>query len=59
MVGYSDAIRAEVAKHGIRVTTAGDEAWAGSESRPPQLPRLVTALSDRAAVRNNELLATR
>ena len=38
---------------------SGDEAWPGSESRPAKLPKIATALSDRAAVRNNELLATR
>jgi NAD(P)-dependent dehydrogenase (short-subunit alcohol dehydrogenase family) len=38
---------------------SGDEAWAGSEARPAKLPRLVTMLGDRAAIRNNELLATR
>lgn len=37
----------------------GNEAWPGRESRPVKLPRLVTVLGDRAAVRNNELLATR
>jgi NAD(P)-dependent dehydrogenase (short-subunit alcohol dehydrogenase family) len=35
----------------------GSEAWPGSESRPRKLPRLVTALGDRAALRNNEVLA--
>jgi NAD(P)-dependent dehydrogenase (short-subunit alcohol dehydrogenase family) len=34
----------------------GNEAWTGGESRPAALPRLVTALGDRAALRNNELL---
>lgn len=38
---------------------SGYEAWPGSASRPSRLPRVVTALGDRAAVRNNELLATR
>jgi NAD(P)-dependent dehydrogenase (short-subunit alcohol dehydrogenase family) len=38
---------------------AGNEAWAGREARPAALPRLVTFLGDRAAVRNNELLMTR
>ena len=38
---------------------AGNEAWAGPEARPAALPRLVTFLGDRAAVRNNELLMTR
>ena len=37
----------------------GNEAWPGRESRPVKLPRLVTVLGDRAAVRNNELLVTR
>jgi len=37
----------------------GNEAWPGRESRPAQLPRVVTLLGDRAAVRNNELLLTR
>jgi NAD(P)-dependent dehydrogenase (short-subunit alcohol dehydrogenase family) len=37
----------------------GDEARPGRESRPVNLPRVVTALGDRAARRNNELLATR
>jgi short-subunit dehydrogenase len=36
----------------------GYAAWTGSESRA-SLPRVVTALGDRAAVRNNELFATR
>ena len=34
----------------------GDEAWPGSASRPDRLPRVVTALGDKAASRNNELL---
>ena len=38
---------------------SGDEAWSGREARPAALPRLVTALGDRAARRNNELLMTR
>jgi short-subunit dehydrogenase len=38
---------------------SGDEAWAGRESRPSKLPRLVTLLGDRAALRNNELVLTR
>lgn len=38
---------------------SGDEAWTGSEARPAAMPRFVTALADRAAVRNNELLLTR
>ena len=38
---------------------SGDEAWPGREARPATLPRLVTALGDRAARRNNELLLTR
>jgi hypothetical protein len=38
---------------------AGDEAWPGLDSRPASLPKFATALGDRAAVRNNELLATR
>jgi NAD(P)-dependent dehydrogenase (short-subunit alcohol dehydrogenase family) len=33
----------------------GDQAWTGRDSRPRQLPRLATMLSDRAAVRNNEI----
>ena len=37
----------------------GGEAWTGRESRPSRLPRFVTALGDRAALRNNELLITR
>jgi NAD(P)-dependent dehydrogenase (short-subunit alcohol dehydrogenase family) len=37
----------------------GYESWPGSASRPAKLPRLVTALGDRAALRNNELLLTR
>ena len=37
----------------------GYEAWTGSESRPSAMPRMVTALGDRAAERNNELFATR
>jgi short-subunit dehydrogenase len=38
---------------------SGDEAWPGREARPARLPRLATALGDRAALRNNELLLTR
>jgi NAD(P)-dependent dehydrogenase (short-subunit alcohol dehydrogenase family) len=38
---------------------SGDEAWPGREARPAAMPRVVTALADRAAVRNNELLMTR
>ena len=38
---------------------SGNEAWPGRESRPAKLPRLVTFLGDRAALRNNELLLTR
>jgi NAD(P)-dependent dehydrogenase (short-subunit alcohol dehydrogenase family) len=38
---------------------SGDEAWPGREARPAALPRVVTALGDRAALRNNELLMTR
>jgi short-subunit dehydrogenase len=38
---------------------AGDEAWSGREARPANLPRMATALADRAARRNNELLLTR
>lgn len=34
----------------------GNEAWTGGEARPETLPRFVTALGDRAALRNNELL---
>ena len=37
----------------------GNEAWPGRESRPVKLPRLVTMLGDRAALRNNEVLLTR
>jgi hypothetical protein len=37
----------------------GNEAWPGREARPFRLPRLVTMLGDRAAVRNNELVPTR
>jgi short-subunit dehydrogenase len=37
----------------------GYESWPGSASRPAKLPRILTALGDRAAVRNNELFATR
>lgn len=37
----------------------GDESLPGRVSRPTALPRLVTALGDRAAMRNNELLLTR
>jgi short-subunit dehydrogenase len=40
------------------VGVGGNEAWTGGESRPAALPRLVTALGDRAAVRNNELVMT-
>jgi NAD(P)-dependent dehydrogenase (short-subunit alcohol dehydrogenase family) len=38
---------------------SGFEAWPGRDARPASLPRLLTALGDRAALRNNELLATR
>ena len=38
---------------------SGHEAWTGAQSRSPRLPRVLTALGDRAARRNNELLATR
>ena len=41
------------------VGVSGDEAWPGREARPAKLPRLATALGDRAALRNNELLLTR
>jgi len=41
------------------VGASGDEAWPGREARPAKLPRLATALGDRAALRNNELLLTR
>jgi len=41
------------------VGVSGDEAWAGRDARPAKLPRLATALGDRAALRNNELLLTR
>ncbi len=37
----------------------GNESWPGYESRPRQLPRLVTLLADRAALRNNEMVLTR
>jgi NAD(P)-dependent dehydrogenase (short-subunit alcohol dehydrogenase family) len=37
---------------------SGDEAWPGRDARPAKLPRMVTALGDRAAARNNELLMT-
>ena len=37
----------------------GDEAWPGKASRSERLPRIVTALGDQAARRNNELLMTR
>jgi short-subunit dehydrogenase len=37
----------------------GEQSWPGRESRPAGLPRLFTLLSDRAAVRNNELVPTR
>ena len=38
---------------------SGYEAWTGSESRPRLMPRFATALADRAALRNNELVLTR
>lgn len=38
---------------------SGFEARPGSRSRPSRLPSLLTSLGDRAAARNNELLATR
>jgi NAD(P)-dependent dehydrogenase (short-subunit alcohol dehydrogenase family) len=41
------------------VGLSGDEAWPGREARSEKLPRLATALGDRAALRNNELLLTR
>ena len=41
------------------VGVSGDEAWPGRAARPAKLPRLATALGDRAALRNNELLLTR
>ena len=41
------------------VGLSGDEAWPGREARPVKLPRLATALGDRAALRNNELVLTR
>jgi len=34
----------------------GYEAWTGLMSRPDELPRWVTALADKAAIRNNELV---
>ena len=37
----------------------GNEPWPGRESRPSKLPRLVTLLGDRAALRNNEMVLTR
>jgi hypothetical protein len=37
---------------------SGNEAWPGREARPARLLRLVTALGDRAARRNNELVLT-
>ena len=37
----------------------GDESWPGHDSRPAMLPRLVTTLGDRAAIRNNELIGAR
>jgi NAD(P)-dependent dehydrogenase (short-subunit alcohol dehydrogenase family) len=37
----------------------GDESWPGRVSRPAHLPRILTALGDQAAQRNNELLLTR
>ncbi len=37
----------------------GDESWSGRESRPRRLPRFVTRLADRAALKNNELAVTR
>lgn len=39
--------------------SSGDESWPGREARPAKLPKLATALGDRAARRNNELLMTR
>ena len=39
--------------------SSGFEARPGSRSRPSRLPSLLTALGDRAAARNNEVLATR
>ena len=36
----------------------GDESWPGRASRPHRLPRVVTALGDQAARRNNELSIT-
>lgn len=38
---------------------SGFEARPGSRSRPSRLPSVFTALGDRAAARNNEVLATR
>jgi hypothetical protein len=40
------------------VGLSGDEAWPGSDARPAKLLMLATALGDRAALRNNELLLT-
>jgi NAD(P)-dependent dehydrogenase (short-subunit alcohol dehydrogenase family) len=37
----------------------GNEPWPGREARPRRLPRLVTLLGDRAAVRNNEMQTSR
>jgi NAD(P)-dependent dehydrogenase (short-subunit alcohol dehydrogenase family) len=34
----------------------GHEAWTGLMSRPDELPHWVTALADKAAIRNNELV---
>ena len=38
---------------------SGNESWTGGESRPETLPRFVTAMGDRAALRNNELMPAR
>ena len=40
------------------VGISGNEAWPGYEARPAKLLRLVTALGDRAARRNNEVVVT-
>jgi NAD(P)-dependent dehydrogenase (short-subunit alcohol dehydrogenase family) len=37
----------------------GYESWPGSASRPARMPRVMTLLGDRAALRNNEMLLAR
>ena len=54
----------QLRKEGARLVpdpagAGGYESLPGSASRSSKLPRLVTTLGDRAAARNNELLATR